>query len=386
MSENRKVQALRPFRFSRTSDWTRTPPARDWLIEGLALKKTVMVFNGSGSVGKSLLMQQLMTSCAIGGDFLGQRMPRVASFGWFAEDPRDELERRAVDLNRHYGINPGDTEGLMTITAMDEMDDAALYRAASRSTEGRPTTQWLSLRAHVLKEGAQLAVLDNAALIFEGNANYPELVSPFMQECKKLAADMADGAGGLVIIIQHPSQEGENSGSGQAGARAWSNLARARWLMKWPKEYDEESDETCYERLIYTKKNNYGPRKGPLRVEWSHGVFVPVAVAGKREGRLSTSEFIELRSRVYAWIRDSVKRGDRVSLTNGAPDHLATRLARDPAWKMYDRGEIESAAFKLLDEGRLLMVDVGKGTRARRLIRTVDTTYPGEAVSDADPC
>lgn len=381
-----KVQALRPFRFSRTSDWTRTPPVRDWLIEGLAVKKTVMVFNGTGSVGKSLLMQQLMTSCAIGGDFLGQRMPQVPSFGWFAEDPREEMERRAVDINRHYGITPGDTEGRMTLTALDEMDDPVLYRAATRTTEGRTTQQWLSIRGHILGEGAQLAVLDNAALIFDGNANYPELVSPFMQECKRLANDMADGTGGLVIIIQHPSQEGENSGSGQAGARAWSNLARSRWLMTFPKEFDEDSDEVCYERIIKTKKNNYGPRKGPLRVEWREGVFVPIAVAGKRDGRLKTHEFIELRSRVYAWVRDSVKRGDRVSLTNGAPDHLATRLAKDPAWKMYDRGEIEHAAADLISEGRLIYVDVGKGTRARRLIRTPDTTYPGEEERDANPC
>lgn len=381
-----KVQALRPFRFSRTSDWTRTPPARDWLIEGLALKKTVMVFNGSGSVGKSLLMQQLMTSCAIGGDFLGQRMPQVSSFGWFAEDPREEMERRAVDLNRYYGIAPGDTEGRMTVAALDDMDEPWLWRAATRTSEGRPTAQWLSLRGHVIGEGAQLVVLDNAALIFDGNANYPELVAPFMQECKKLANDMADGTGGLVIIIQHPSQEGENSGSGQAGARTWSNLSRSRWLMKWPKEYDEDSDDICNERQILTKKNNYGPRKGPLRVEWREGVFVPIAVAGKREGRLSTSEFIELRSRLYAWVRDAVKRGDRVSVTNGAPDHIATRLAKDPAWKMYDRAEVESAGANLISEGRLVYVDVGKGTRARRLIRTADTTYPGEEKLDANPC
>lgn len=383
-----KVQALRPFRFSRTSDWTRKPPPRDWLIEGLALRKTVMVFNGSGAVGKSLLMQQLMTSCAIGGDFLGQRMPVVSSFGWFGEDPVDELERRAEDINHHYGIAPGDTEGRMTITAADEMDDPVLYHAATRASEGRPSQAWRNITGHVLKEGCQLVVLDNAALIFEGNANYPELVSPFMQECKHLAANMAGGEGGLVVIIQHPSQEGENSGSGQAGARAWSNLARSRLLMSFPKEWDEDSEEICYERVLRTKKNNYGPRKGPLRVKWDQGVFIPVA--GRGHGRFSTSEWIEFCSQIVAWVRASVKRGDRLSLTNGAPDHLATRLAKDPAWKMYDRGEIESAAARLVDEGRLVLRDVGKGTRARRLLRTPDTTYPGEengqGERDANPC
>lgn len=373
-----KVQALRPFQFSRTSDWTRTPPARDWLIEGLAVKKTVMVFNGTGSVGKSLLMQQLMTACAIGGDFLGQRMPQVPSFGWFAEDPKEEMERRAVDINRHYGINPGDTEGRMTLTALDEMHDPVLYRAATRTTEGRPTPVWDNIRGHILGEGAQLAVLDNAALIFDGNANYPELVSPFMQECKKLANDMAGRTGGLVIIIQHPSQEGENSGSGQAGARAWSNLARSRWLMTFPKEFDEESDEVCYERIIKTKKNNYGPRKGPLRVEWREGVFVPVAVAGKSRGRLKPWEIAELCSRVLAAVREMVRHGNRVSLANGSPDWLVPRLARDPAWKAFSKDEIGAAANDLLEGGKLVMVDVGKGARARRLVRPPDLTYPGE--------
>lgn len=343
------------------------------------LKKTVLVFNGPGAVGKSLLMQQLMTSCAIGAEFLGQRMPKVSSFGWFAEDPRDEMRRRQADINHYYDIDPADTDG-MSLTAADEMDDPTLYHAATRTSVGRPSQAWLSLRGHVLGEGCQLAVLDNAALIFDGNANYPELVAPFMQEAKKLASDMADGTGGVVVIIQHPSQEGETTGSGQAGARAWSNLARARWYMTFPKEFDEDGDEVCYERVVRTKKNNYGPRKGPMRVEWRAGVFVPVAVSGQSGGRLPLDKFIELRGRIEWTIRDMVKRGERVSNANGARDHFWAIVGKHPAWKMYHHNDVQPALDALLKDGRLLIVDLGTGTRARRLIRTPDTTYPGEEV------
>lgn len=373
---------LVPFRYSRPSTWTGEPPRRDWLIEGLALKKTVLIFNGPGAVGKSLLMQQLMTACAIGGDFLGMTMPQVKSYGWFAEDPVDEMKRRQADLNQHYQVGPADTEA-MTMTAVDEMDDAVLFHAAGRNSEGRTTPAWDSVRGHILAEGCQLAVLDNAALIFNGNANYPELVSPFMQEVKKLASDMGGKAGGLVIIIQHPSQEGESSGSGQAGARAWSNLARSRWYMTFPKDFDEVNEEICYERIIETKKNNYGPRKKPMRVEWRDGVFVPVMVSGESGAGLSTFQLSALRSRLESNVREMVRRGDKVSLMNGAPDHVATRLGKDPTWKMYSRGDITGAAERLLRDMQFVLVDVRVGNHVRRLIRTPEGRYPGEKPPEA---
>ena len=370
-----KVHQLRPFRYSRPSAWDREPPQRNWLIEGLALRKTVLVFNGPGAVGKSLVMQQLMTACAIGGDFLGQRMPQVASYGWFAEDPLDEIERRQFEINRYYGIYPADTDG-MSVTAADEMDNPLLFEAATRQAPGRPSASWYNLRGHVIAEGCQLCVLDNAALIFGGNANYPELVAPFMQEAKKLAIEMADNTGGVVVIIQHPSQEGEASGSGQAGARAWSNLARSRWYMTFP---PGDEDESSNERLIRTKKNNYGPRRGPMRVEWSQGVFVPVlASAGAPGQRLDFQQWSDLQARVVTAVRDIVARGGRASLANGSPDHIGTQLARDPEWKMFSRSEIERAAISLEKGGRLVVVDVLIQRKPRRLIRTADQTYPGE--------
>jgi hypothetical protein len=277
----------------------------------------------------------------------------------------------------------------MSLTAGDEMDDPTLYHAATRNAPGQTSGSWLNVRGHVLAEGCQLCVLDNAALIFDGNANYPELVAPFMQEAKKLAIDMADGTGGVVVVIQHPSQEGENSGSGQAGARAWSNLARSRWYMTFPKEFNEDSEDTCFERLIRTKKNNYGPRKGPMRVEWRDGVFVPVAVSAQSGGRLPFDKFIELRGKIEWSIREMVKRGERVSNANGARDHFWAIVSKAPEWKMYHFNDVQPALDALLKDGLLITIDLGNGTRARRLIRTPDVTYPGEKVAVDDlqtPC
>lgn len=373
-----QVHKFRPWRITRPSNWIGEAPPRDWMLEGLALKKTVMIFNGPGSVGKSLLMQQLMTCCSVGRDFLGLPMPKVNSFGWFAEDPAAEMHRRQNDINAYLDIDPADTDG-MSLMCSDDMDDATLYAGPTRgSNEGHVTPQWLTLREHVLDENCRVVVIDNVQLTFGGNANYPEQVGGFMRELKKLANDMADNTGGLVALIQHPSAEGINSKSGESGARAWSNLSRSRLYMTFPKEYDDEEDGICNERIIKTMKNNYGPRKGPMRVEWRNGVFVPVAVSVASGGRLDTIQLMELRSRIVLAVRDMVSRGDKVSLTKGAPDHVATRLGREPAWKMYGWAEIDSATTKLVDDGKIVVVDVGSKSRVRRLIRTPDKSYPGE--------
>src|SRR5690348_3452057 len=77
----------------------REAPRRQWLVPNLIPRGTVVLFTGNGGDGKSLLMQQLLTATAIGGEWLGFDIPQGPSFGLFAEDDDDELWRRQIDIN-----------------------------------------------------------------------------------------------------------------------------------------------------------------------------------------------------------------------------------------------------------------------------------------------
>ena len=58
-------------------------------------------------MGKSLLMQQLMTAAATGKQWFDRSMPRCKTFGLFGEDPEDESWRRREDISRFYDVEHG---------------------------------------------------------------------------------------------------------------------------------------------------------------------------------------------------------------------------------------------------------------------------------------
>src|SRR5262252_3776133 len=86
------------------------PPPPEWIWDGLALRGTVVVLGGDGGVGKSLLLQQLLSCSALGRPCLGRHVERVKAFGWFCEDSEDWLKRRQLWINEHLGVMPPDYE------------------------------------------------------------------------------------------------------------------------------------------------------------------------------------------------------------------------------------------------------------------------------------
>jgi len=69
-------------------------PERRWIVrDWLPFGYTTALY-GDGGTGKTLLAQQLMTSCATGVPWLGMTTMRCPVLGLFCEDDEDELHRR----------------------------------------------------------------------------------------------------------------------------------------------------------------------------------------------------------------------------------------------------------------------------------------------------
>lgn len=350
----------------------RVAPERDWLIDGVALKKTTMLFSGVGGIGKTLLMQQLMTASALSEPWLGKTVSPCKSFALFAEDPEEEVWRRQEGICRYYGREEGDLDDISMVT-LDQIDSPILYTAHPRDPVGHPTPLWGQIEQAIYNCGAQLVVLDNVGAIFGGNANYPEQVRPFLQLCNKVARNI----NGVVVLIQHPSATGEMDSNAQAGARTWRNTVRAQIIMQLPKESDDE--EPSDERILRIGKNNYGRRQAPLRISWQSGVFAPVTLAAERGGRLNGFEQAELRAMIATMLKKEILNGARFSLANGSKFHIATVLGKMPEFRRYARQEIAEQAEAMLALGHLVNITMGSGQRQTVVVRPADgITYPGE--------
>ena len=364
---------LNPLRTISPIRWQgRQAPERDWLIEGVVLRKTVSLFSGKGGTGKSLLMQQLMTAAATGKQWLDRGIPRCKTFGIFAEDPEDELWRRQESISRYYDVDHGDLED-MELMSLDELDSPALYRPTKSETNGAPTPLWFQIVNHIQDFGAQLIILDNAAALFEANENYKEHVRPFIGLLIKLARDI----NGAVILLQHPGKDGEADGSGLSGNRMWRNSVRSQMVLNYPKEANDDEEPTD-ERVLKFGKANYGKKGAALRIEWNDGVFIPCTVAGQHGGALSSFDLLELRGKILNALRQGIQRGERYSLARQARNNVAAVLRQTKDWQRYTAAEIMNSCETMVRESRLKLVAVGTSARNVVLVRPTDVAYSGE--------
>lgn len=243
--------------------WEGKPlPTREWIVDGLMPAGQVVMMSGDGGLGKSLLLQQLMTAAAIGAKWLSWDTKRVRSWGLFCEDNRDELWRRQHWINKHYGIRHSDID---EDVAMASRVDQTNYLCSFEKfcDEPRATTLYDQIMRSVESCGAQIIGIDTARRTFGGNELRDRQIAGYVRLLRKIAIRMQ----GVVVITAHPSNEGVASGSGLAGNRAWRNEVRSMIYLTDDKKNGEDR------RCLHTKKNNYGKPGGKQELLWNQGVF-----------------------------------------------------------------------------------------------------------------
>lgn len=267
--ENERTKPLEEFQpFSPAATWEgRQAKSLDWQVEGAFIRGTVAILAGDGGLGKSLILQQLITAAAFGMPWLGMATTPSRSLAVFCEDDMDELHRRQERINAHYGVRMKDLEPVMMESRPGR--DCSLMKFEKWGANGRATPMMSQLTYAAKQHKASIVILDTLADVFDGNEIDRNQPRTFIRALRKLALEIQ----GVVILTQHPSNEGMASGSGRSGSTGWSNSVRSRLYLTMPKKRAGDDDKPTNERLLKTMKMNAGKFGGHISVEWKDGVF-----------------------------------------------------------------------------------------------------------------
>ena len=235
-------------------------------MEGCFLRGTVGILSGDGGLGKSLLLQQLITASAIGEKWLGMKTAPCRSLAVFCEDDPDELHRRQERINTHYMCGMGDLDPIRMESRSGR--DSVMMRFQKWGDDGNTTPLFDKVWDAAHEHKAHLVILDTVADVFSGNEIDRNQPRRFVRELRRLAISLQ----GVVILTQHPSVDGLNNGTGRSGSTGWNNSVRSRIYLTTAKKKGD--DEPSNERVLKTMKNNHAAFGGKINLVWDDGVFV----------------------------------------------------------------------------------------------------------------
>lgn len=252
--------------FSPTKWVDRHAPPLDWVVENAFLRGTVAILAGDGGLGKSLILQQLITAAAFGMPWLGMQTKPSRSLAVFCEDDTDELHRRQTAINDYYQVRMSELAPVAIESRAGR--DSVLMNFKQWGSDGRRTMLFDQLEYAAKQHKAQIVILDTLADVFSGNEVDRNQPRSFIRELRKLAIAIQ----GVVILTQHPSVEGVSSGTGRSGSTGWNNSVRSRLYLTMPKRKPDDETPTN-DRLLKGMKNNHGKFGTKTEVVWDRGVF-----------------------------------------------------------------------------------------------------------------
>jgi len=348
----RAVDVFQPFYASQLEGWVPTP--REWLIDGVLLRKSVCLLAGPPKIGKSLGLQQLLTSSATGLPWLGREALHCRAFGLFTEDPGDELARRQVDINAHYGRSAADLELNLSWDAR-EGREATLIEFGRYDDRPIYTPLWHQLWAFVASEGIEVVGIDTAAVTFGGNENSRAQVTAFMRELHRQAIAI----NGAIVLCAHPSKSVPGSYS---GSTAWLASARFALSLNRPADYDEETGEPRDVRLLRGLGANYSAGLATQRLEYRDGVFEASGDAhgSRRRAPLNQTERLDLRYRLLQGLKRVMENGAQVVADEMHPKSMPSRARRVPELSRVALNDLYRAQAEMLQAGQVVRVAVGR--------------------------
>lgn len=147
---------------------------------------------------------------------------------------------------------------------------------ADRTGRIRATPLYDALLKLATEQRPALIVIENAADVFA----IDEINRSQIRQAVALLRRLAKRSGAAVMLLQHPSLYGLNSGSGTSGSTQWSNAVRSRLYFAATKKADDEETDI---RELRVMKANYGPTGETVRLCWHQGLFVPAGSTGTLE-------------------------------------------------------------------------------------------------------
>lgn len=366
-----EIQPLEPFFASQMEG--REPPPRRWVIDGVAQRGSVLLFSGATKIGKSLLMQQLMTSVTIGSPWLGLHCEQARTFALYAEDSQGELERRQAQINAHHDITPADYELNLAWQSLEGREAQLVEFDRRNKMVVKPLFH--QTKAFCRDHGMQVIGLDNMRVLFGGNENWSNQVTQFV----RLLVQWAIEIDGLIIACAHPAK---NDSTGYAGTGAWLSSVRAGMSLRRPDEWEfDKHGLHDPRRVLAGLGSNYGPGLRTERIDYDEGVFIvadPEERARPHQGPLTSDKRRDMRYHLLVIMRRFLDNGGQVyaDITHKTRS-LPSLMRRSPNQEInrITMNDIELMQQEMVDAGQIEKVDLN----GRCLLRPTDGPwYKGE--------
>ena len=241
------------------------PPPPEFIWDSRIVRGSVTLLGGESKIGKTFLIQQLLSCCAVGLPCLGRHTERVRVFGYFAEDSDYWLTHRQFKIDEALEINRFDYEDRYHWKS-SAVDDCVL--ADFEYGKMRLTPEWDRLWREVEYQEIELLAIDTVGAVFQGDHFRKEKVTPFMRALQKeaITRNMA------IILSIHPPTS--NIRKGYAGDAAWLASARAGLSLERPLEYDPATNAPPNELLLRGIGANYSFGRSVDRLKWDEGILV----------------------------------------------------------------------------------------------------------------
>lgn len=349
------------------------PPPRDYVIDGLLVRGKVAALAGPGGVSKTMCLMQLAASVALGNSFLGKTVGEP-SMVFLGEEDAMEVERRFGAIAHHNALDPTSRSKLVrNCRAFPAVGvDARLTQpAAAGGLQVSAVGDEIIRLAKELQQETGHAVgligLDHAAVFHGGEFNSREDTAQTMREVQRIASEV----GAAIVLVAHTSKAAaakeEPDAFDIAGSTAWSDLARAAFVLRGMSDSEAKSFglppaiRGDYVSLSVVK-NNYG-RTGTRF--WLQRVSVPTH-------EVSILEEVPLAAQAAVGLKKSATLGDRVvDLIRQHPGLLSRSGLRDkfagrkgPLGVSKDK--VEEALSQLLSDGRIRETTISPIERKER--------------------
>lgn len=323
-------------------------PEYEWLIpHWLGWHPTLL--SGRGSIGKSLLAQQIGTALSLGAEFLGEARPPLKVLMWMCEDDHDELWRRQEHICKAFGVMGVGNLPNLTIDARLGLNNV-LY--GLDHGQGGWAMAYGELKEQIEETQADVLVLDNVGHCYGASENSRHDVTTFCAGIAGLCPDRKFSS----VLIGHLAKA---QGSEYAGSTAWENAVRMRWYMgdKLPdQQSDEDGEPDSTVRYLCKRKANY-TALDYVQLNYAEGVF---ALAKATDYTLTGSmRSLQAKRIVLDGLIKLTAMGMSAGSTKGA-NFLPSLLVEYRLNEDLSRFDLKTAMQALMVSGELVRGVVGK--------------------------
>lgn len=328
-------------------------PFRRFIIDGWLVRGSAGLLSGQEGVGKSLLVQQLLTCAAAGKPFLSLEIERVPTVYITCEDSMDELWRRQESINRSLGITMADLEDkLLLVSLHGEIGN----ELGTFDSEGRltPSLRYRQIEAQVLEFGAGMVALDNAAHLFTGNENARHDVAAFLGLLERLSIAID----GCALLLAHPNKQhaqGNKQGNEYSGSTGWSAHVRNRLFLDWPEPGDDGEPVDDDGRVLRKSKANYGKKGEEITFRWHEWAFQTNEQIGPNlAAQMADTARASYENDIFlACLDKATKERRNVSASTSARNYAPRVFARMPTAEGLKTESLERAMQRLLHLGSI---------------------------------